>query len=169
MVSQIDGLMQERRNSIANALELRLSCTNSSKSPCIRLFLKKNLSSLAGIGLTGSVNIKSMSDVITDQHRIPMWPGIAVWGFPRSQNHIISSVPIMRKITILNSNLREFCKYPPPPPPTTTTNLGYSDFKWFISHMPTTDGRHKLKTGTVSEPDTRIYFNNGGQPSLDKI
>ena len=26
----IDGLVQERRNSIANALELRLSCTNSS-------------------------------------------------------------------------------------------------------------------------------------------
>ena len=25
---QIDGLVQERRNSIANALELRLSCTN---------------------------------------------------------------------------------------------------------------------------------------------
>ena len=29
--SQIDGLVQERRNSIANALELRLSCTNPSK------------------------------------------------------------------------------------------------------------------------------------------
>ena len=28
----IDGLMQERRNSIANALELRLSCTNPSIS-----------------------------------------------------------------------------------------------------------------------------------------
>ena len=26
----IDGLVQERRNSIANALELRLSCTNTS-------------------------------------------------------------------------------------------------------------------------------------------
>ena len=26
----IDGLVQERRNSIANALELRLSCTNQS-------------------------------------------------------------------------------------------------------------------------------------------
>ena len=26
----VDGFMQERRNSIANALELRLSCTNSS-------------------------------------------------------------------------------------------------------------------------------------------
>ena len=26
----VDGLVQERRNSIANALELRLSCTNSS-------------------------------------------------------------------------------------------------------------------------------------------
>ena len=85
--------------------------------PAFDYSLKKHLPSLAGIGLTGSINIKSMSDVITDQHRIPMWPGIAVWGFPRSQNHIISSVPIMRKITILNSNLREFCKYPPPPPP----------------------------------------------------
>ena len=30
-VREIDGLVQERRNSIANALELRLSCTNSSK------------------------------------------------------------------------------------------------------------------------------------------
>ena len=31
----INGLMQERRNSIANALELRLSCTNPSiYSPC---------------------------------------------------------------------------------------------------------------------------------------
>ena len=29
--SQIDGLGQERRNSIANALELRLPCTNPSK------------------------------------------------------------------------------------------------------------------------------------------
>ena len=29
----IDGLEQERRNSIANALELRLSCTNPTKSP----------------------------------------------------------------------------------------------------------------------------------------
>ena len=29
----INGLMQERRNSIANALELRLSCTNPSISP----------------------------------------------------------------------------------------------------------------------------------------
>ena len=28
--SHIDGLVQERRNSIANALELRLSCTNPS-------------------------------------------------------------------------------------------------------------------------------------------
>ena len=28
---QIDGLVQERRNSIANALELRLSCINPSK------------------------------------------------------------------------------------------------------------------------------------------
>ena len=28
--SHIDGLMQERRNSIANALGLRLSCTNPS-------------------------------------------------------------------------------------------------------------------------------------------
>ena len=30
-LSDIDGLVQERRNSIANALELRLSCTNPSK------------------------------------------------------------------------------------------------------------------------------------------
>ena len=29
-VSNIDGLMQERRNSIANATELRLSCTSPS-------------------------------------------------------------------------------------------------------------------------------------------
>ena len=28
---KIDGLVQERRNSIANALELRLSCTNPSR------------------------------------------------------------------------------------------------------------------------------------------
>ena len=28
----IDGFMQERCNSIANALELRLSCTNPSKN-----------------------------------------------------------------------------------------------------------------------------------------
>ena len=27
----MDGLVQERRNSIANAMELRLSCTNPSK------------------------------------------------------------------------------------------------------------------------------------------
>ena len=30
----IDGLVQERCNSIANALELQLSCTNSSISIC---------------------------------------------------------------------------------------------------------------------------------------
>ena len=30
MILHIDGLVQERRNSIANALELRLSCTNPS-------------------------------------------------------------------------------------------------------------------------------------------
>ena len=29
-INHIDGLMQERRNSIANALELRLSCTKPS-------------------------------------------------------------------------------------------------------------------------------------------
>ena len=33
----VDGLVRERRNSIANALELRLSCTNSTM--CVRLFL----------------------------------------------------------------------------------------------------------------------------------
>ena len=31
MKCQVDGLVQERRNSIANAQELRLSCTNPSK------------------------------------------------------------------------------------------------------------------------------------------
>ena len=30
-IGHIDGLVQERRNSIANALELRLPCTNPSK------------------------------------------------------------------------------------------------------------------------------------------
>ena len=29
-IDHFDGLVQERRNSIANALELRLSCTNPS-------------------------------------------------------------------------------------------------------------------------------------------
>ena len=29
-ICYIDGLVQEKRNSIANALELRLSCTNPS-------------------------------------------------------------------------------------------------------------------------------------------
>ena len=31
LILQVDRLVQERRNSIANALELRLSCTNLSK------------------------------------------------------------------------------------------------------------------------------------------
>ena len=31
ITGEIDGLVQERRNSIANAPELRLSCTNPSK------------------------------------------------------------------------------------------------------------------------------------------
>ena len=31
----VDGLVQERRNSIANALELRLSCTNPSMWLCV--------------------------------------------------------------------------------------------------------------------------------------
>ena len=34
-VHKFDGLVQERRNSIANALELRLSCTNPTKWPCV--------------------------------------------------------------------------------------------------------------------------------------
>ena len=34
-MAYIDGLVQERRNSIANALELRLSCTNPSIWPHI--------------------------------------------------------------------------------------------------------------------------------------
>ena len=36
-VAYIDGLMQERRNSIANALELRLSCTNPSPIDMVNL------------------------------------------------------------------------------------------------------------------------------------
>ena len=44
--AQYEGLVQERRNSIANALELRLSCTNSSngtflKRPLVRVVLYK--------------------------------------------------------------------------------------------------------------------------------
>ena len=31
--AHIDGLVQERRNTIANALQLRLSCTNPSVCP----------------------------------------------------------------------------------------------------------------------------------------
>ena len=34
---QTDWLVQERRNSIAKALELRLSCTNPSRCPCTEL------------------------------------------------------------------------------------------------------------------------------------
>ena len=34
IIVYIDGLVKERRNSIANALELRLSCTNPSTCPC---------------------------------------------------------------------------------------------------------------------------------------
>ena len=34
MVHDVDGLMQEWHNSIANAMELRLSCTNPSM--CVR-------------------------------------------------------------------------------------------------------------------------------------
>ena len=35
----IDGLVQERRKSIANALELRLSCTNPSLSIYINIYI----------------------------------------------------------------------------------------------------------------------------------
>ena len=35
--TQIDGLMQKRRNSTANALELRLTCTNSSRYSLIHI------------------------------------------------------------------------------------------------------------------------------------
>ena len=38
-ISEIDGLMQERRNSIDNALELHLSCTNPSKCVLAKLCL----------------------------------------------------------------------------------------------------------------------------------
>ena len=41
---EIDGLVQERRNSIANAMELRLSCTNPSK--CKHLFTGQAMSAL---------------------------------------------------------------------------------------------------------------------------
>ena len=34
-----DGLVQERRNSIANAMELRLSCTNTSGNEPILVFV----------------------------------------------------------------------------------------------------------------------------------
>ena len=40
-LSQIDGLVQERRNSIANALELHLSCINPSK--CWHIFYTKKV------------------------------------------------------------------------------------------------------------------------------
>ena len=36
----VDGLMQERRNSIANALELRLSCTNPSMCQVVTLWYR---------------------------------------------------------------------------------------------------------------------------------
>ena len=42
-VEYIDGLVQEKRNSIANALELRLSCTNPSLLET-HANLKKNIS-----------------------------------------------------------------------------------------------------------------------------
>ena len=35
MILNTDGLVQERRNSIVNALELRLSCTNLSIKPFV--------------------------------------------------------------------------------------------------------------------------------------
>ena len=45
---QIDGLVQERRNSIANALELRLSCTNLS------IYLHYQASVYSGNGLASN-------------------------------------------------------------------------------------------------------------------
>ena len=38
----LDALVQERRNSIANALELRLSCTNQSVYQRISLYTHKS-------------------------------------------------------------------------------------------------------------------------------
>ena len=34
---EIDGLVQEKRNSSANALELRISCTNLSNYLCLKV------------------------------------------------------------------------------------------------------------------------------------
>ena len=48
-----DGLMQERRNSIANALQLRLSCTN----PSMRL---RDTHLLSQVGLYGQTDIQSL-------------------------------------------------------------------------------------------------------------
>ena len=47
----IDGLVQERRNSIADALELRLSCTNPSRC-CKQLYIQYHVPLCGKCGLT---------------------------------------------------------------------------------------------------------------------
>ena len=66
---EIDGLVQERRNSIANAMELRLSCTNPLK--CKHLFTGQAMSALLS-GRWGSLGSLIMP--------YPRWPrGTITW------------------------------------------------------------------------------------------
>ena len=60
VIHQIDGLVQKRRNSSANALELRLSCTNPSKYaakfPSRRDFFKGSPSTSKWPAYLGSID-----------------------------------------------------------------------------------------------------------------
>ena len=57
----IDGLVQERRNSIANALELRFSCTNPSK-----LFISVQGTMLEQLWLNGFTPYKYICNANND-------------------------------------------------------------------------------------------------------
>ena len=58
-MNHVDGLVQERHNSIANALELHLSCTNPSM-----LFLKTKWSFMVSL----MVGTKIEQDLTTPRH-----------------------------------------------------------------------------------------------------
>ena len=74
----MDGLEQERRNSIANALELRLSCTNPSIFAC-RLFFAHSSDVLGSLEDVGTVAIPELINAEKDGGSAA-YPTLNKWG-----------------------------------------------------------------------------------------
>ena len=70
-----DGLMQERRNSIANAMELRLSCTN----PSIYLLIIVSLLCLDSISMVGDHSFNLRVPVYNQEGQVEPYITPSVW------------------------------------------------------------------------------------------